>query len=80
MKRKGGKGSERGTNGWRAVSRKLVRKCWPAEMESGVECFLWLSGRPLQAPSPGTGWRDVEEKMGVKAVTQLQPDSCCVQK
>lgn len=58
MRGKGGKrdrkrGKER--NGWRSISRKFVRKCWPGEMESGVVCLFWLSSRPLQAPSLGTG-------------------------
>lgn len=58
--RKTGKGGKRDakkkeSDGWRSISRKFVRKCWPGEMESGVACLFWLSGRPPQAPSPGTG-------------------------
>ncbi len=44
-----------GSDGWRSISRKFVRKCWPGEMESGVVCLFWLGGSPLQAPSLGTG-------------------------
>lgn len=32
-----------------------MHNCWPGEMESGVVCLFWLSGRPQQAPLLGTG-------------------------
>lgn len=52
---------KKGSTGWRSISRKFVRKCWPGEMESGVVCLFWPRVRPQQAPPPGTGERDGEE-------------------
>lgn len=41
------------------LARKLVRKCWPGEMESGaVWCLFWLSGHPPQAPHWVLGERE----------------------
>lgn len=57
MKRVGWRERERERDGWRAVSRNYVRKCWPGEMESGVVCLFWLSDRP--AAGPFTGHRDI---------------------
>lgn len=42
-------------DGWRSISRKFVRKCWPEELESGLVCLFWLRGCPQQAPLLGTG-------------------------
>lgn len=67
-----------------------MRKCWPGEMESGVVCLFWLSGRAQQALSLGTGKEGCRglngredgkignEKNGsmnsVKVSTQVKPD------